>query len=175
MFVPSIPLASVKAPLRVSVSLARAARQVCEPGLSLSVSCLAPGNYWGRPGTGEDGEGRLIHVRKSNWQLLGWQFNLNVCYQTRQDCWRNTVSHNSLHSYNNLFIYQARESSMVPVGFLAAWFLQKLWFMKSLFWWGKYGGASLHSFYGGKGMLRDAWKDEETTCLPYYPILTKFS
>ena len=68
VFVPCTPLASVKAPLRVSVSLARAARQVCEPGLSLSVSCLAPGNYWGRPGTGEDGEDQslssLPRVRK---------------------------------------------------------------------------------------------------------------
>ena len=33
----------------------------------------------------------------------------------------------------NLFIYQARESSLDPVGFLTAQFLQKLWFMKPLF------------------------------------------
>ena len=30
----------------------------------------------------------------------------------------------------NLFIYEARESSLVPAGFLAAKILQKLWIMK---------------------------------------------
>ena len=34
--------------------------------------------------------------------------------------------------YSNLFIYQARESSLVPVGFLMAQFLQNLLFMKPL-------------------------------------------
>ena len=37
--------------------------------------------------------------------------------------------------YPNLFIYQTRESSLVPAGFLTAQFLQKLWFMKPLLWW----------------------------------------
>ena len=42
------------------------------------------------------------------------------------------------HLLLNLFIYQARESSLVPLGFLTAQFLQKLWFIKPLFWWGGY-------------------------------------
>ena len=45
---------------------------------------------------------------------------------------------------SNLFIYQARESSLVPAGLLTAWYLQKLLFMKPLFLWGKQGGASLY-------------------------------
>ena len=39
----------------------------------------------------------------------------------------------------NLFIYQAREFSLVPVRFLTALFLQKVWFMKHLFWWEEIG------------------------------------
>ena len=35
----------------------------------------------------------------------------------------------------NLFIFQARESSVVPAGFLTAQFLQKTLFMKLLFLW----------------------------------------
>ena len=34
---------------------------------------------------------------------------------------------------HNLFTYQARESSLIPVGFLTAQFLQKLSIMKHLF------------------------------------------
>ena len=65
------------------------------------------------------------------------------------------------------FFYQARESSLVPVGFLIAQFLQKLWFIKPLVLWGTYGGLSLKSFPGGKRMCRDAWKDAEFTCLHF--------
>ena len=36
-----------------------------------------------------------------------------------------------------LFSHQAKVSSLVPVGFLTARFLQKLWFMKPLFGWGE--------------------------------------
>ena len=42
-------------------------------------------------------------------------------------CWRSMLSCSSLDSSRgkgNLFIYQARESSLVPAGFLTAQFLQ---------------------------------------------------
>ena len=61
----------------------------------------------------------------------------------------------------------ARESSLFPGRFLTSWFLQNLWFMKPLFW-GKKGGVSLHNFPGGKGMFREAWKDQELTCLTLF-------
>ena len=35
-----------------------------------------------------------------------------------------------------VFFYQARESSLVPVGFLTSQCLQKLWFSEPLLWWG---------------------------------------
>ena len=35
-----------------------------------------------------------------------------------------------------VFFYQARESSLVPVGFLTSQCLQKLWFSQPLLWWG---------------------------------------
>ena len=44
-----------------------------------------------------------------------------------------TSAQTQVYRESNLFIYQARESSLVPVGFLTAQFLQKLKFMKPLF------------------------------------------
>ena len=56
------------------------------------------------------------------------------------------------HKENNLFIYQARESSLVPVGFLTAQFLQILGFCFD-------GGNRVIFFYcfpGKNGMCREA-------------------
>ena len=60
----------------------------------------------------------------------------------------------------NLFNYQARESSLVPVRFLTAQFLQKLWFMEHLFCLGKLGSASPIAFLEERGIV-----DEDWTCL----------
>ena len=65
---------------------------------------------------------------------------------------------------SNLISYQARESRLVPVEFLTAQFLQKLWFMKNLVLMGEnQGGAYLHCFPGGKEMCKANWKEKELT------------
>ena len=68
---------------------------------------------------------------------------------------------------HNLFIYQAIEFSLDPVGFLIAQFLQRLWLLKPLFWRWEIGWCFSSLISGWKDMCREPWKDEERRCFHF--------
>ena len=72
---------------------------------------------------------------------------------------------------SNLFLYHARESSLVSVGFLTLSFCRKCDIWNLCFDLGKHCGASLDCFLREKEICREGWKDKEGTCIhsPFPP------